>query len=254
MLSVLQSGRSQVTHRTLRGCTSMTCLLGVSTAFGAGTAAPGKDMAFDFKAKQITITGFYAPQSTTPSKKTGLETELEARKNGLASLADYLAKSCETPEAGVPADALKLQSNWKTALRSQGSEIYPNGALKIILTVNLREVFKMYSSTKPKVFKTAEGAPLYFSIPKLPATAVKCGLVKFSISPRKSIYVAPVYVTATGTNAKIVQLNLADGNVLQAASQDDLTVLQKSDLSKFDTDAASTQTGSDVVELPVSGG
>ena len=243
--------RTQIACRVLVGAG----FLMVPVAFLAQAAQQAKDISYDFKTRQMTILGIYTPPDGAPSKKSGLDTELEARRNGLAALTEYLEKSCATAEAGVAVEDLKLQSNWKTSLRSQGSEIFSNGALKITLTANLREVFKVYSNAKPKTFKTAEGTPLYFDVPKVPASAVKCGYIKFSVSPRKNIFVAPVRVSGADAAAKIINLTLAEGNVLQAASQDDLNVLQKSDISKLDSESTPASGGAvEIVELPITGG
>jgi hypothetical protein len=243
--------RTQIACRILIG----TFFLMVPVAFWAEAAQQGKDISYDFKARQLTILGIYTPQDAATNKKSGLDAELEARRSGLALLTEYLEKSCANAEAGVVAEDLKLLPNWKAALRSQGSEIFPNGVLKIALTANLREVFKVYSNAKPKIFKTAEGDPLYFDIPKVPASAVKCGFIKFSVSPRKNIFVAPVRVGTSNASAKIIKLTLAEGNVLQAASQDDLNALLKSDLSKLDSESTSASGASaEIVELPITGG
>lgn len=209
-------------------------------AYSVARGAPSESVSYDFSAKQLTVHGIYMPKQG--EVKTGLAAELEARQNGIAALGNHFAKVC----AGGTANE-NLVENWRSSLRSQGSEIFSNGVLRIILTGSLKEVYKPYSSNKVKTFKTPEGTNIVFRLPALPQGMITCGAVKADIVGQKFM-AAPVFVGKDGS-AKKINLLLGAGGVLKVSSPEDNGLLES---VKF---AESVQTdGTGVVALPVVGG
>lgn len=211
-----------------------------SLAYSVARGAPSDGVTYDFLSKQMTVHGLYVPKPG--ETKNGLAAELEARQNGIAALGDHLGKVC----TGGTSNA-NLTSNWRQSLRSQGSEIFANGVLRIILTASLKDVYKPYGSSKAKALKAADGGSIVFRLPALPQGAITCGAVKADILGKKFL-AAPVLVGAD-EGVKKVNLLLGGGGVLKVSSPDDNALLEN---AKF---AEGLQTeGADIVALPVVGG
>ncbi len=200
-------------------------------------ASTEAEVTHDFLGKQIRVHGYYAPQQG--ERKSGLAAEIEARQNGVSRLSDHLAKACAKEDG-------RILEDWKAALRSQGSEIYSNGVLRIILTANLKDVYKPFVAGKSKVPKTAEGTPLVFRFPAVPQAAVTCGTVKIEFQGKK-LTVAPVAMGAAA-EAKVVKLLLGSGGVLRVSSPEDNALLES---ARFGEDGGGE---SGVVILPIVGG
>jgi hypothetical protein len=209
-------------------------------AYSVARGAPSDVVTYDFLAKQMTVHGLYVPKEG--DVKTGLAAELEARQNGIAALGNHIGKVCE----GGTANAM-LAANWRQSLRSQGSEIFSNGVLKIILTASLKDVYKPFGSSKVKSLKGADGGNIVFRLPTLPQSVISCGAVKADILG-KTFLAAPVLV-GKEDGMKKVKLLLGGGGVLKVSSPEDNALLENAKfLESLQTDEA------DVVALPVVGG
>ena len=231
-----------VIPRALRRVLPLILVLGgavTSLAFSSARGAPLDAVSYDFLSRQITVYGLYVPKPE--EAKGGLAAELEARQNGIAVLGAHLDKACEGGSENP-----RLSSAWKTSLRSQGSEIYANGVLKIILTASLKEVYKEFGSPKIKGFKTPEGEAIAFRLPSLPQSAIGCGTVKVEILGKK--YSAAPIAVSRDESVKRVNLLLGGGGVLRVGSPEDGALLEK---SKFFEEAL---TESEILILPVVGG
>lgn len=87
----------------------------------------------------ISFFGFYKPKSAE-EKLSGLKAEMLARSEGKSYIAKYLKDTCGGSD--------KLKENWQSAFHSQGSEIYSNGVLKILMQAKMEDVFKDGESCK----------------------------------------------------------------------------------------------------------
>jgi hypothetical protein len=195
---------------------------------GASTAlAAAEDVRYDFANKTLTVYGFFSPKQG--EKKEGLAAEISARAGAVATLSQALSKECTGP-----LQTLQPGANWQRALRSQGSEIYANGVLKIILTASLREVFKPHGSHKSKLAKTPQGETLVFELPLLPAGIVQCGTVGLNFDG-KTLRASPVAVESS-EKLRIVKLLLATDKSLAVASPDDVDALKAAGFSESVSD------------------
>jgi len=205
----------------------------------AALASTLDDVTYDFVSRSLTVRGYYVPKQG--DAKSGLAAELEARQNGVTALTRHLGKVCE---GGT--DNSHLASGWQRSLRSQGSEIYSNGVLKIILTSDLDKVFKGYSVARAKKLRTPEGEPIVFRLPALPQGSISCGSANFEFAGKKYA-VSPVALPVEA-GARRVNLLLGAGGVLKVSSPEDVSLLEK---AKFPTDLQSEGEG---LPLPVVGG
>ena len=175
---------------------------------------------FDFSQRQVQFFGIYTPENG--GKRGGLDAEISARRNGIANLNSKLTSLCN---AGSAEQNVSLPS-WQGSVKSQGSEIFSNGVLKISLVAPLREVFKNVAR-KPATLKTKGGAPLALKVPRLSLANIKCGLVSVSVGG-KIIDLNPLS-GASESGAKVVSLELVGGN-LKPASSEDASLLENSNL------------------------
>lgn len=203
-------------------------------------AAASEDVTYDFLSKSLTVRGYHVPKEG--EKKSGLAAELDARTNGVATLGGHISKTCE----GGTGSKL-LASDWQRSLRSQGSEIFANGVLRIILTASLKDVFKGYGSSKAKALKTPEGQPIVFRLPSLPQGTISCGMVRIEFDGKR-YEAAPVALGEPGEGAKVVNLLLGSGGLLKVSSPEDVSLLEK---AKFPAEV--TLEGEGIV-IPVSQG
>lgn len=175
---------------------------------------------FDFSLLQVQFFGIYSPE--TAGKLGGLEAEITARRNGIANLNSKLISVCNFGAA----EQNSSQPSWQGSVKSQGSEIFSNGVLKISLVAPLREVFKN-TVRKPSTLKSNDGSPLALKLPRLPIANMKCGLVSVNVGG-KVIELNPLS-GAFESGAKVVNLERV-GEILEPASLADSSLLENSNL------------------------
>lgn len=175
---------------------------------------------FDFSLRQVQFFGIYTPENG--GKRGGLEAEITARRNGIANLNSKLSSVCNSGSA----EQNSSLPSWQGSVKSQGSEIFSNGVLKISLVAPLREVFKNVAR-KPATLKTKDGSPLALKVPRLSLANIKCGLVSVSVGG-KMIDLNPLSGAAE-SGAKVVNLELVGGN-LKPVSSVDASLLEASNL------------------------
>lgn len=211
-------------------------------SMAARSTVPKDNFMYSFESRNLFVYGVFNAQKTT--QKNGLDAELAARQEGMGALANYLTTSCQGDE-GQQITGAHLRANWQRSLRSQGSEIYSNGVLRIILMAPLRDIFKKYANTKTQNVKTTDGEPLVFQLPEIPPAAVKCGIVKMALGAKKNVSVIPQPVSNHDVSARIVRLVLTENGVLKGATPEDMVIIQKSDL------LSSENAGIDPIGLPI---
>lgn len=192
------------------------------------------NITIDFQNRQIQFYGIYSPGKSN-ARAQGLEAEIVARRNGIAHLNTYLTRSCDGATAEKTEEAAATPS-WQTSVKSQGSEIYSNGVLKISLVAPLKEVLKNATKSKSSTLKTKEGTPIALRLPRLPASALKCGMLNLTLSGR-TIALNPLS-GSTESGAKVVNLTLDGSSSVKPAGASDLALLENSNLmSRTDTSA-----------------
>lgn len=178
---------------------------------------------FDFQNRQIQFYGIYAPAKSS-ARAVGLDAEIVARRNGIAHLSQYLTQSC----GGSETDAQKIATpSWQAAVKSQGSEIFSNGVLKIALVAPVKDVLKETSGKKAQTLKAKDGTPLALKLPKVPASMLKCGFVNITLGDR-TIALNPLSGSSDSA-AKAVSFSL-QGGTLKPATSADVALLENSNL------------------------
>lgn len=84
--------------------------------------------------KDGVISSFGLYSQSQGGKISALDAEIVARSKAMEYLAQYFKKTCG-------ADSNLLDIDWKKKFHSQGSVIYPNGALKVLLEAKIKDVF-----------------------------------------------------------------------------------------------------------------
>lgn len=184
-------------------------------------AEPQNDtkITFDLSSRQVQFFGIYSPDQG--GKKAGLDAEIAARRNGIMNLSARLKGSCGGAEA-----TQSTGPSWQGSVKSQGSEIFSNGVLKISLVAPMREVFKDVART-PSTLKTKDGSPIALRFPRLTLANFKCGLLSINIAG-KSVSVNPLS-SSSDSGAKVVNLEF-DGSALRPSSAADVSLLENSNL------------------------
>jgi hypothetical protein len=80
------------------------------------------------------ISSFGLYNQSHEGKISGLDAEVVARSEAMEYLAQYFKKTCK-------ADSDLLAADWKKKFHSQGSVIYPDGALKVLLEAKIKDIF-----------------------------------------------------------------------------------------------------------------
>jgi hypothetical protein len=189
---------------------------------GVATAAETKSdnkITIDFSSRQVQFFGIYSPELS--GKRAGLDAEIAARRNGIMNLNARLKSSCGNTEASASSGP-----DWQGSVKSQGSEIYSNGVLKISLVAPMREVFKDVAR-KPSTLKTKEGKPIALRFPKLTLANFKCGLLNVNVAG-KTVALNPLS-SSSESGAKVVNLEF-DGNALRPASAAEVALIETSNL------------------------
>lgn len=179
---------------------------------------------FDFVSRQVVFYGLYVPQSE--KNIDGLSAELYARRDGIAHLTSKLQESCRNTSASDTAVRPSTNGGWISSVRSQGSEIYANGVLKISLTAPVREVFKEFPASS-FALKTKTGSPLNLRFPLIPIERMSCGKLRVAVRG-KMVEVNPFTLSKDAT-AQTIRL-VFQGNTLTPASPDDTKILEESNL------------------------
>lgn len=187
-------------------------------------AKNGTKVNFDFVSRQVIFYGLFTPEGD--GKQDGLSAELLARRDGIAHLTSKLQDSCS--ELPAAAGAIRPSSNggWISSVRSQGSEIYANGVLKISLMAPVREVFKEFPATS-LALKSKSGAPLSIRFPIISIDKIKCGKLSLSVGARK-IDVNPFLVSKDAAE-KTVRV-VYRGDTFVPATPEDSKLLEESNL------------------------
>ena len=200
-------------------------LIAVSVgSFSSSAFANQTKINFDFVSRQVVFYGLYIPKDE--NRTDGLSAELYARLDGIAHLTAKLQESCN----GVPAaqGAVRPSTNaaWISSVRSQGSEIYTNGVLKISLTAPVREVFKEFPSSS-FVLKSKSGTQLSLRFPVIPLDKITCGKLSVSVGGKKAD-VNP-FSLSKDSSAQSVRL-VFQGNTLVPSKVEDIKTLEESNL------------------------
>ncbi|MFZ9520147.1 MAG: hypothetical protein ACO3A4_06680 [Silvanigrellaceae bacterium] len=180
----------------------------------------------DFQGRQIQFFGIYNPGKAS-QKAQGLDAEIAARRNGIAHLTSYLSNSCGGSQSAEESKSSSSPS-WQGVVKSQGSEIYSNGVLKISLVAPLKDVLKGTAKGKSTTLKSKDGAPLALRIPRIPASALKCGMLTLSVAGR-TIPLNPLSGSSE-SGAKVVNLILEGSSTVKPSGAGDIALLEGSNL------------------------
>ncbi|NBW80498.1 hypothetical protein EBR21_01975 [bacterium] len=200
-------------------------LVGVSSAHAE--VKNDTNITFDFQGKQIQFYGIYTP-SKSSQKTQGLDAEIVARRNGIAHLISFLTNSCEAGAQSDEDSEKAASPTWQGIVKSQGSEIYSNGVLKISLVAPIKDVLKGTAKKKSQALKAKDGSPLALKLPKMPASAVKCGMVNLTLGGR-TVALNPLS-GSSDSGAKVVNLSLDGSSAVKPAGASDIALLEGSNL------------------------
>lgn len=206
---------------------AMTLCASWTSPVSAADIKNNTNITIDFQSKQIQFYGIYAPEKSN-SRAQGLDAEIVARRNGIAHLNRNLLSSCGTSGEKTAAPS------WQGVVKSQGSEIFSNGVLKISLVAPVKDVLKETSKKKVQTLKSKEGSPIALRIPKVSAKALNCGMLTVNVAGR-SVALNP-FSGSNDSGAKVVNLTV-DGNVLKPSGASDLALLENSNLMQAGDDS-----------------
>jgi hypothetical protein len=181
---------------------------------------------FDFQGRQIQFYGIYTP-SKSNQKAQGLDAEIVARRNGIAHLTSFLTNSCAGAQSGQDSEN-SASPSWQGVVKSQGSEIYSNGVLKISLVAPIKDVLKETVKKKSQSLKAKDGSPLALKLPKVPASVLKCGMLSLTLGGR-TVALNPLS-GSSDSGAKVVNLSLDGSSAVKPAGAGDLALLEGSNL------------------------
>jgi hypothetical protein len=173
-------------------------------------------------------------------KRTGLEAEIISRRNGIEALGGQLKKICKDTS---------LSSNWKDLVRSNGSEIYLDQTIKILLIGKLSEVITATKDVAATQIVAADGKPLAFRIPAaIPLAGTQCGAVFLNLPDGGQLRVFPMRGTASESQTIVTLASDKSRMALQGAAQGDRDLLRNSNLP-----ALVSQLQGQVLRLPLEG-
>jgi hypothetical protein len=173
-------------------------------------------------------------------KRTGLEAEIVSRRNGIEALGGQLKKICKETS---------LSSNWKDLVRSNGSEIYLDQTIKILLIGKLSEVITATKDVAATQIVAADGKPLAFRIPAaIPLAGTQCGAVFLNLPDGGQLRVFPMRGTASESQTIVTLASDKSRMALQGAAQGDRDQLRNSNLT-----ALVSQMQGQVLRLPLEG-
>ncbi len=202
---------------------------GISVCFvslQAFAQAEENKVSFDFAKMTISIFGVFNSNQEEP--KNGINAEVKARKNAITSLTTYFKNSCFNSEKGQ----LGTKSDWSSYFRSQGSEIYQNGVLKVTLSAPIRDILKTPTKRKT-VIKTDDGKKIAFSmLITVPGSAIQCGTVGLDLGNNKKVMIYPSDVVKEAIGLTVVKLVYDGKSDLKPATPADMAILQNSTLAK----------------------
>lgn len=197
----------------------------VSSIAGQAVAAKNETrINFDFVSRQVVFYGLFFPQAE--GKTDGLSAELFARRDGIAHLTAKLQESCSDASTAQGTTRPSSNAEWISSVRSQGSEIYTNGVLKISLTAPVREVFKEFPASS-FALKSKSGTPLALRFPVIPLDQIRCGKLSLTVGTKK-VDVNP-FALSKDASAQVVRLSF-EGNSLVPSKPEDLKTLEESNL------------------------
>ena len=200
---------------------AVTCA--VATFFGGAFGAELDTMpiTYDVARNNIEFIGLYRPDPKEP--RSGLNAEISARQDGIARMETELKKECGSGER-----AGRIVSGWQSSVRSQGSEIFADGSLRIFLSANFTSIFKRKKEQNPLAPLTADGRPILFTLGQLPLQAVQCGVVRFDYQGR--ILELIPQPTSGKDNAFKISLLIGASGVLKIPSPEGVIALEKSNV------------------------
>jgi len=162
----------------------MSCLLAANGAYAQASEGKGLErITFDFTSMQVFTSGLYKPSEERKSA-SGLEAETAARREGILFFSNYVESSC----SGI--DNVSAKNSWQQVFRSQGSTVFPEGTLEILLRAPYSDVFQLSSVAQAP--HKEDGSKVVFVLPSsLPGSAVRCGAMVLELGQGKSAYIVP---------------------------------------------------------------
>lgn len=184
-------------------------------------------ISFDFTKMSISAFGVF--NVTQDIKGDSVAAEVNARKNALSNISNYFKNTCNKIEK----NQLGTKPEWENLFRSQGSEIYANGFVKVSLAAPYRDVLKTPNSAKKKPVTTEDGKKIAFSmLLTLPGNAVQCGAIILDTGNNKKVLVSPAKVVSSPIGLTLVKLAFDGKSELKPATPEDAAILQNSTLAK----------------------
>jgi hypothetical protein len=196
---------------------SLLSVLFCVSAYGVETNSEA--VKYDLSRNSVDFPGLFRADPKEP--KSGLNAEILARQEGISNFEAILKKECSGGERSH-----RLIANWQGTVRSQGSEIFADGSLKIYLSSNFSNLFRKPKEDNHETLSTAEGQPILFSLGTLPSAAVQCGFVKLDFQG-KVFELMPAFKSQKDNYYKI-SLLIGSQNTLKIPSSEAIAVLEKS--------------------------
>lgn len=197
-------------------------LLAISPLLTDAAQAAVKPVTIDFGKQSLSLEGVY--KRPKGEVRSGLDAELEARRDGIARLREVLEKSCQA--SGMEN---QIAPDWQAVFRSQGSVIHPDHTLRLMLQAPIKSLFKDLPGGAPIALKGKTGKPLVLKVGPIAAAETACAYLTLKVGATNAkIFLAP----AQGVqDPEVVDVKLDAAGTLTAATPEGSALLESSDLA-----------------------
>lgn len=170
--------------------------------------------------------------------QSGLDVEMEARRNGVDALATQLKRVCKESS---------LAPDWKQAVRSEGSEIFADRTFRIMLSGRISSIIGALRSLAVVPVTAQDGRPIVFTLSQsIPLELTQCGALELVVPSVAKIRVFPT-PSEDSSESAVVALKFEQAKAaLVPRDQQSAGVLETSSLV-----TAATKEPGRVIRLPV---
>ena len=141
----------------------------------AANAQSDLKISLDLRNFRVLFYGTYAPKSVEAAK-TGLQAESQARSNGIFTMQRYMNSNCNKSQG------LNASGTWKQGLSSLGSEVYPNGVLRIHLRSRMERILQTGGAT---AFGPEDKTHVFCVGNRVSLPEKSCGILNISLNGKK---------------------------------------------------------------------
>lgn len=156
---------------------------------------------------------------------SGLDAEMAARRDGMERLEQVISNRCSTEQ---------INPDWKSLVRSVGSEIYSDRTFRILLAGDIKQLLPGLQGKRAELLLTDGKQPAFRILTSVPFLATNCGRVNLRLPSGENVIVVPFRKRAGSDDAPVISLRFNAGQgELEGSNEKDKALLSQTNLFEY---------------------